>query len=96
MPKEKISKLMHSIASVLSNQLIPARLLASVTGQIISMNLAIGPVARLCTRALYEVINTRKFWSEKLTLSPLALCFGSLPCRPLMAVQFGSLLVLQE
>ena len=42
-PKEKISKLMHSITSVLSNQLVPARLLASVTGQIISMSLAIGP-----------------------------------------------------
>ena len=63
---------MHSITSVLSNQLVPARLLASVTGQIISMSLAIGPVARLRTRALYEVINKQKFWSEKLPLSPLA------------------------
>ena len=71
-PKKKISKLMHSIDSVLTNGLVPARLLASVTGQIISMSLAIGPVARLRKRALYEAINKRRFWSDKLQLSPLA------------------------
>ena len=54
MPEEKIVKLMHSIDSVLAIRLVPARLLASVTGQIISMSLALGPVARLRTRALYR------------------------------------------
>ena len=63
-PKEKITKLCHSIDNVLARQLVPARLLASVVGQIISMS----PVARLCTRALYNVINSRRFWSEKLSL----------------------------
>ena len=40
---------MHSIGSVLATRLVPAclRILASVTGQIISMSLAMGPVARL-------------------------------------------------
>ena len=71
-PKDTISKLMHSIDSVLASRLVPVRLLASVTGQIISMSLAIGLVARLRTRALYEVINGCRFWSEKLSLSPLA------------------------
>ena len=61
MPKEKISKLMHLIDSVLANRLVSARLLASVAGQVISMSLAIGPVACLRTRALYEVINKRAF-----------------------------------
>ena len=53
-PKEKIVKLMHSIGSVLATQLVPAclRILASVTGQIISVSLAMGPVARLRTKAL--------------------------------------------
>ena len=31
MPKDKISKLMHSIDSVLASRLVPVRLLASVT-----------------------------------------------------------------
>ena len=72
MPEEKIVKLMHSIDSVLATRLVPARLLASITGQIISMSLAIGPVARLRTRALYEEINKRRFWLDKLQLSLLA------------------------
>ena len=40
---------MHSIGSVLATRLVPAclQILASVTGQIISMSLAMGPVARL-------------------------------------------------
>ena len=71
-PKAKISKSMHSIDSVLATWLVPARLLASITGQIISMSLAIGPVARLRTRGLYDIINKRRFWSEKLPLSSLA------------------------
>ena len=36
-PKAKISKLMHSIDSVLASRLVPACLLASITGQIIFM-----------------------------------------------------------
>ena len=57
MPEEKIVKLMHSIDSVLATWRVPAHLLASITGQVISMSLAIGPMARLRTRALYEVVN---------------------------------------
>ena len=63
---------MHLIDNVLTKLLVPACLLASVTGQIISMKLAIGPVARLHTRAVYEVINKRRYWSDKLQLSSLA------------------------
>ena len=69
MPKEKITKLLHSVNSALAAGLVPAQLLASVVGQIISMSLAIGPVARLRTRALYNVINSRTCWSEKLSVS---------------------------
>ena len=68
-PKEKIAKLVHSVISALAAKLVPARQLASIVGQIISMSLAIGPVARLRTRALY-VVNGRRYWSEKLVLSP--------------------------
>ena len=43
--------------------------MASITGQIISMTLAMGPVSRLRTRALYSVLNMRKSWADKLHLS---------------------------
>ena len=33
------------------------------------MSLAVGPVSRLRTRAMYAVLNQRKFWSDWLTLS---------------------------
>ena len=68
----EIVKLMHSIDSVLATRLAPAHLLASITSQTVSMSLAIGPMAWLRTRALYEVVNKRRFWSDKLQLSLLA------------------------
>ena len=39
--------------------------LASAVGQIISMNLAMGPITRLRTRALYAVLNSRSSWADK-------------------------------
>ena len=68
-PSEKIAKLQESIGSVSLYNVIPVRTLASFVGQIISMSLAIGPVARLRTRALYSVINARSSWANKLFLT---------------------------
>ena len=68
-PSEKISRLQSSIASLDLNQPVQVRAISSVVGQIISMNLAIGPVARLQTRACYSVINQRMTWSDRLLLS---------------------------
>ena len=45
-----------------------ARQLASVIGMIISMSLAVGPVARLMTRSLYALLNTRASWCEQLRI----------------------------
>ena len=45
------------------------RLLASIVGQIMSMSLALGPIARLRTRALYGAIDSRHSWSDQLKLS---------------------------
>ena len=56
-PKEKITKLVRCIQDIGPIDLIRARSLASIIGQIISMSLAIGPVARLRSRALYDVLN---------------------------------------
>ena len=56
-PQHKIDRLKSAIANVLILDATTARSLASIVGQIISMSLAIGPVSRLRTRALYSVIN---------------------------------------
>ena len=41
------------------------RQLASIVGQIVSMNLGHGSVARLMTRSLYTIINCRNTWNDK-------------------------------
>ena len=81
-----ISKLYKSINSAIPSKTnhmhIQARMLASIIGQIIFMSLAIGPVARLRTRALYNLLYTRRIWSDRLRLSVFAcdkLVFGGLP-----------------
>ena len=55
--------------------------LASIVGQIMSMSLALGPIARLRTRALYAVIDSRHSWSDQLELFDDAIgmscCSGS-------------------
>ena len=71
-PEEKVSKLVKSIESILAPSLVHVRQLASCVGQIISMSLAVGPVARLRTRALYGVNNSRHSWADRLPLPAAA------------------------
>ena len=61
-PQEKVVRLVSCIDSALLSDMVGVRVLASIVGQVISMSLAIGSVARLRTRALYRVINSRRFW----------------------------------
>ena len=68
-PSDKITRLQSRIGSMNLSSFAYARTLASIVGQIMSMSLAIGPVARLRTRALYSAINSRQSWSDKLLLS---------------------------
>lgn len=68
-PSEKVIKVQQAIASVPLHGLIPVRLLASIVGQIIAMSLAIRPIARLCTRYVYDVINYQHGWHAKLSLT---------------------------
>ena len=42
-------------------------------GTIISMGLALGPVARMWTQSIYSVINKASFWDQKVSLSAEAL-----------------------
>ena len=46
-----------------------ARGIASITRMIISTSLALGPVARLMTKSLYSLLNSRQSWCSKLHLS---------------------------
>lgn len=41
------------------------RQLASIVGQIVSMSLGLGSVARLMTRSLYTIINCRTTWNDQ-------------------------------
>ena len=68
-PEEKLLKLISSIKVILIHNRVCVRKLASIVGQTISMSLAIGPVSRLRTRALYHVLNSRRYWSDVLPLS---------------------------
>ena len=58
-PQDKVCRLKNAIQAISSN-MVNARSLASVIGQIISMSLALGPVSRLQTRAMYAVLNQWK------------------------------------
>ena len=69
-PCDKIRRLKSVLVTISPiGGMITARSLASVVGQIISMSLALGPVTRLRTRAMYSVLNQRKCWSDRLRLS---------------------------
>ena len=73
-PSDKLERLKTAIHSISKQgNRIAARFLASVTGQIISMSLAIGPVSCLRTRALYAVLNRRRCWADWLSLTMDAL-----------------------
>ena len=57
------------IGSALEQVVVTARFLASIVGKIISLSLAVGPVARFMTRSLYVLL---KYWNDQLTLDERA------------------------
>ena len=68
-PQQKIEALQSQLCQATKNVILPARSWACLTGKIISMSIAIGPVARLMTRGMYTLLNTRVSWSQALPLS---------------------------
>jgi len=90
-PTDKISKLCNAIRTIPPFWRCSVRAVASVVGQVIIMGCAIGPVARLCTWALYRIINKRWSWSSQVMLSEEAreeLQFGNSICIPSMVSSF--------
>ena len=67
-PPEKVSKLRFKIATALQSKSITARLLASITGTLNSMHLAVGPLVRLMTRSMYAQIALATSWDSYLRL----------------------------
>ena len=63
-PDKKIIALQNMLHLLEGKNCIKARQLASLVGKIISMNLALGPVARLMTRDLYALLQTRFAWCD--------------------------------
>ena len=67
-PDEKIDRLKNSVWGILHPNRVHVRSVASIVGQIMSMSLALGPIARLRTRALYAIINNCTSWHAYLSL----------------------------
>ena len=67
-PEQKMESLKSAITNAYPFTRVSVKQLASIVGRIISMNLAIGPVSRLRTRALYAAINSRWSWCDKVTI----------------------------
>ena len=65
-PSEKLESLKSSIKAAYPLTRVPVRSLASIVGK---MSMAIGPVSRLRTRQLYQVIDTRRSWCDSVILS---------------------------
>jgi len=58
-PDGKLMCLCELLQSLLEGTFVPAKVLAGVVGRIISMSLALYPIARLITHSLYTTLNSR-------------------------------------
>ena len=69
LPDQKVKSLTRLMQQVKDSRSIQATALARITGKIILMALALGPVTRLMTRSLYTVLNARRSWCQHLLLT---------------------------
>ncbi len=65
MPERRIKCLQKKLGCVAQSSRSSAREIAQVTGTIVSMGLALGPVAHLWTRGLYRFIMRANTWGER-------------------------------
>ena len=68
-PQAKIDSLMEQMKRARSCWEIPATALASVIGKIMSMSLALGPLAHMMTRSMYAVLNASSSWCHQVLLT---------------------------
>ena len=74
----RIDRLLSSLDQVItqlcrSQVCVKARMLASIAGQIISMQIAVGAVARLRTRSVFFCLQTRASWEDPVLIDKAAL-----------------------
>ena len=62
--------LKYDLEQAVDSPTLKARKLVSITGKLISMSLAVGPIARLLTRSMYAVLNNRDYWCQSLQVTP--------------------------
>ena len=67
-PQRKIDKLHSLINTMLTSSEIVVKDLARVAGQIASMTLGLGPIARLFTRQMYFRIENRQHWHQTIVV----------------------------
>ncbi|CAH3032982.1 unnamed protein product, partial [Pocillopora meandrina] len=68
-PEAKLAKLKRSLESMILAGYATYRELARLAGFIISLSLAVGPIARLFTRQMYFFIQSRPSWDVSFTFS---------------------------
>lgn len=71
-PEEKIAALKSHFSNAVARSSLRARDLAIITGKIISMGLAVGPVSHLMTRKLYALLKSWSYWCQILEINPKA------------------------
>ena len=72
-PEAKVSELIALLGMALNDRCLKARAIASIVGKIIAMGLGLGPVTRLRTRALYQLLDVRTTWHDMLRLDDKAI-----------------------
>ena len=68
-PKAKLVGVQEILRNVKVKEKVSAKYLASLIGKIMALSIVVNPVARLMTRSLYAVLNS-KAWFQKLDISP--------------------------
>ena len=68
-PESKLTKLRRSLQSLILDGHATYRELAPLAGFIISLSLAVGPIARLFTRQMHFFIQSRPAWDVSFTFS---------------------------
>lgn len=68
-PEQKIEQLKLGLRQISEARFTPAKLLASIVGRIMAMGLGMGPVVRLRTRSMYDLLNSRSSWYEELVIN---------------------------
>ena len=72
-PEDKVSVLLASISEVSSFRIVTSKMLAQVTGRIISCMLVFGHICKIMTKALHSVIDSRAYCNARVFLTTEAI-----------------------